>query len=138
MICRSGRIVRIEDGQAQIAAASTSDCDRCQAGHGCGLSLLRRGQPAGDMLVWAPADPGFHVGQHVQLAIDPLQLAAASLHTYGPPLAGLVGGIAVGQALGSEPVAAVAGGLGLLSGLLLARRGRYRPQIKIIAAEHST
>ena len=131
----AGTVVAIHDGRAIVeCSAQASGCASCSGGRGCSWRRL-----AGTNSLSIPsAQPGkdLATGDIVSLTIDDGSLLAAAARLYLPPLAGLLLGPALLQAItapAAGPASLIAAAAGLLAGLVVARRWTARtPEVTVV------
>jgi len=131
----AGTVVAIHDGRAIVECrAQASGCASCSGGRGCSWRRL-----TGTNSLSVPSNqPGknLETGDIVSLMIDDGSLLAAAARLYLPPLAGLLLGPALLQAIttaAAGPSSLVAAGAGLLAGLIVARRWTARtPEVTVV------
>lgn len=111
-----------ERRMALIAVDPVPACRRCMAGRGCGAGLM---YAPGTTEITVPAPSGLSLapGDIVELRLPAAALLRSAILAYGLPLAGLLLA-AAGAALAgaSEPATVLAAGIGLVAGVLAARR----------------
>ncbi len=120
MIIESGRIVAVESGGVWVETANQSACGRCAARKGCGQSLLVQvdGHRSYIKAAWnGQQAQDFREGEFIRIGVHETAVLRGSLMAYCLPLAGLVGGATLGDAMGfpESGVVAVA-----IAGLVLA------------------
>lgn len=128
MIESPARVIRIDGDTAWVISEAPSSCGAC-GGKGCGSSVFNR--------LWNPENPEFHVanpidaqpGEVVVVGLPEGALFQASTAAYLVPLAALLAGAGLGQALGGQESGELTATLGGLIGLLLAGLWlkRWRP-----------
>lgn len=134
MIEATARVIACEGDLAQVQAERQSTCGGCTARSGCGTSLLDRvfGRKAVLMVARNPlqAQPG----ERVVVGVKEKGLVQASLMLYALPLLSLILFAVVGQLaadrllhIAGELPSILAGLLGLIAGLALARRRCISP-----------
>jgi sigma-E factor negative regulatory protein RseC len=127
----TGRVTALVEGaetlEADVAVATSAACARCRAGRGCGAGLPGVSSAERTLRVAVPDGISLVVGDPVTLCISGPSLLAAAGIAYGLPLAGLLSGALLGQALVpgdlGAPLAALAG---LVAGAWIARRRAAR------------
>jgi len=128
MIEETVRVVAVDADAVWIEARRQSACGRCAARSGCGHGLLDelRSGPVVDLRLPRGASPAtLAAGDQVVVGIDESALLRASLRVYGLPLLGLLLGAGAGDLVGgSDALAALGAGVGVLTGFLLARAFR--------------
>lgn len=127
-------LVTSRDGPfAHVEARRTTACGHCQVDAVCGTSLLNRffGQRKVSIKALNPIDAG--PGDEVVIGLRESALTRASVWFYLLPVILLIVFAGVGQwlaerseLLATEPASVVGGLLGLLAGLLWARRSALR------------
>ena len=123
-----GRVVGLRNGDspdrrvALIAVEPVSACRRCMQGRGCGAGLLYASGST-EIAVSAPSGLVLAPGDVVELRLPAAALLRAALLAYGLPLAGLLLGASSAALTGAgELVTVTAAGVGMLAGVLAARR----------------
>jgi positive regulator of sigma E activity len=119
----AGTVVEVRDGRAVVECeALAASCGACASGRGC--SWRRAGGSRRLEVPAARPDGPLQPGEAVELAVDDGRLLAAAARLYLPPLVGLLLGPAVLRLSGLDAGAAplVAAAIGLLAGMLVARR----------------
>jgi positive regulator of sigma E activity len=119
----AGTVVEVRDGRAVVECeVQASSCGACSSSRGC--SWQRAGGTRRLEVDAARPEGSLQPGEAVELAIDDGRLLAAAARLYLPPLAGLLLGPAVLRLAGLEagPAPLVAAAVGLLAGVLVARR----------------
>lgn len=124
MIVEAGRVVRAEAEAVWIETVKQSTCGGCRARHGCGQKLLNQfAASAGE--IRARCDHALLAdlteGDSVEIGIAEGAVVSASLITYGLPIACLVLGAWLGEALNSNLLNALAALAGLIFGALMVR-----------------
>ena len=129
MIEVRARVVSVDGDFALIETQRESACGHCQQQSGCGTSLLSRfvGNRQSHLRVLNPVNAG--PGDSVMLGLNERALTSASVTLYLLPLLALIIAAIAGHFLASwfglnstEPVSIIGGLLGLITGLLLARK----------------
>ena len=132
MIVERGKVSQLEGGIAWVECQSSSACERCARGQGCGGGVL--GALLGDRLHRVQASAGEHelkVGDQVELGIAEISLVSGAFLVYMLPLAGLfAGALGSGYLVGFEndTMTVMSGAAGLVAGSLLSRRLHVRGQ----------
>ena len=124
----TARIVAIVDGRARVAVTASA-CPRCAAGKGCGAGLLARQDVPREIELELDDRLRLEVGDTVRLSLEPSKLLRAAVIAYGLPLAGVVTLPAAAWFLAgplTEAAAVSAAGVGLVAGVLAARRSLRR------------
>lgn len=120
-------IVETVQGNSATVRVPRSTCPRCEAGQGCGAGIFAGQGGDVSVTVGLPPEATVHVGDRVNLTLQPGGLLRAAFTAYGLPLAGLVLAAGIARAMDSAEVESVVWGLcGLVGGVLLARRRRDR------------
>lgn len=127
----TGRVLSLVEGdgavRADIAVETNTACARCRDGRGCGAGLLGSGSGRQVLRVDVPPGTAISPGDSVRLTMSGAALLAAAGIAYGFPLAGLLTGALLGQAIvGSDLGALLASLTGLAAGVVLARRRAAR------------
>ena len=141
MIEERAMVVAVEEGYVWLETRRRSSCGGCQqASGGCGAATLAKLWPGQRARVRAIAEPGLRPGDEVMVGLAEGALLRGALLVYLLPLALLLAGALLGQAVfagaGEEPVAAlgvVGLGLGFLAVRVLSRRlrrdARFQPVV---------
>lgn len=134
------QVVGTGDDGIWVEGVQQSACGACSARAGCGQhTLSKMGKP---VRLWVRTNDSFKVGDQVTIMLPSGSLAISALAMYGLPLLGLILGAVIGFQGGSEPQSLLAGGLGLILGLLAARQlGRKMQsewQPTVLKKTHST
>jgi len=107
MIIESGKIVAVESDGVWVETANQSACGRCAARKGCGQSLLVQvdGHRSYIKAAWnGHQAQDFREGEFIRIGVHETAVLRGSLIAYCLPLAGLVGGATLGNAINfSEP-----------------------------------
>jgi sigma-E factor negative regulatory protein RseC len=139
MIVERGKVSQLEGSIAWVECQSSSACERCARGQGCGGGVL--GALLGDRLHRVQASAGNHelkVGDQVELGIAEISLVSGAMLVYMLPLAGLfAGALGSGYLVGfdNDTMTVMSGAAGLVAGSLLSRRlhargqKRFQPEI---------
>lgn len=123
----TGRVLSLVDSpdgmRAVVAVEQAPVCARCAAGKGCGAGILAS-RPGGQRIeASVPAGLALQVDDDVQVSLAPHDILRAALVVYGMPLAGALGGAALGAVAGLGDEGAVGAALlGLGAGLAASRR----------------
>lgn len=113
------QVVGTGDDGIWVEGVQQSACGSCSARSGCGQHTLSKlGRP---VRLWVNTKDRFTVGEQVTISLPSGSLALSALGIYGLPLVGLIIGAVLGFQGGSEPQSVMAGGLGLVLGLVAAR-----------------
>jgi sigma-E factor negative regulatory protein RseC len=127
------QVVETGNNGVWVEGIQQSACNSCSARAGCGQhSFSKLGKP---VRLWVPTGDHFRVGEQVTIQLPSGSLAISALCLYGLPLIGLIIGAVIGYQGGSEPQSLLAGALGLVGGLLLARKlgqkmqGQWQPRV---------
>lgn len=127
MIEQQGTVQALEGELAVVAVARQSACGSCSAKTGCGTSLIGSLFPQREQRLRLPNTVQAEPGDRVVIGLPEAGLQRASLMLYGLPLAGLIGGAALGQAWGGDELRSVLGGvLGAVLALFAVRRWAAR------------
>lgn len=118
----TGTIIDCEACTAIVEVEAAEACARCARGEGCGAGIWSNRQDAMRLRARLPSGACPLPGSRVDVELCDGGIAHAALLGYGLPLAGLVIGAALGAVTGGDTFTAIGGLLGLLSGILLARR----------------
>ncbi|MFO7641648.1 MAG: SoxR reducing system RseC family protein [Candidatus Competibacteraceae bacterium] len=140
MIEERAMVVAVEEGYVWLETQRRSSCGGCQASGGCGVATLAKLWPGQRTRVRAIAEPGLRPGDEVMVGLAEGALLRGALLVYLLPLALLLAGALLGQAVfagaGEEPVVAlgvVGLGLGFLAVRVLSRRlrrdARFQPVV---------
>ncbi len=123
MIEEKGTITAIDDQFAWVNTMRESVCQSCSASHGCGQKALNSLTGGRASQVRVSRSLGVEVGDQVVIGIEEEALVKASFLAYLLPLLALILAAAMAdKALGlSDPMVALAGLIGLLSGVLLVK-----------------
>lgn len=97
MIEEQARVVRVEDGIAEIVIAKQSACGSCSAKAGCGTSLLSTWFARRQLSLRLDNVIAAEPGDTVILGMDESSLQRSSLLLYALPLAGLLVGAIAGE-----------------------------------------
>ena len=117
-------VVAVSGGEAWVELpARAASCGNCSKTESCSEGLIGS---AGVRRYRLANSIGARVGDRVQLTIADGGLWQASLASYVLPLLFAIAGAMLGQAMGSDGLAAVGTLLGLAVGLLLLRRSELR------------
>ena len=128
MIEERGRVLRADDGWAQITPDPDRSCGSCAAQGGCSTKWLTALFPRRELTFFADNRIGARAGDAVIVGVDEQVLQRSSLLLYALPLAGLLAGGILGESvfstLGAHPeLGGILGGLtGLIAALAFARR----------------
>lgn len=114
-------------GEALLQCEAHAGCTGCRARQGCGTAALAElGPQTRHQLRLAVSQP-LQVGQRVEIGLQEASVLRSALLVYLTPLAGLLGGGAIGQLwLASDGVSALGALLGGVAGFALARRQARR------------
>ncbi len=106
-----GRVVKVDNGVAQVEMERTSACGRC------GICL----QSSGDKpILYAEDSLGARPGDEVLVSVESKQVLKAAFLIYLFPLVGLIGGYFLGRTvLGTERTGIIFAGLGFFTTLFL-------------------
>lgn len=122
MIEEHGRVVAREPGAIWVETVRASVCASCRARPGCGHSLINRRAGGGRARLRVATEQNFDTGDAVVIGVPERALLRAALWVYALPLALLVAGAVLGEAL---PLpfdgAALLGMVGLGLGFLINR-----------------
>ncbi|KAA8995521.1 SoxR-reducing system protein RseC [Affinibrenneria salicis] len=123
MIKEWATVVAWQQGVATLRCEPRSGCGSCQSRSGCGARALSEpGDLAPASLFQIPYARPLSVGQRVELGIGEGSLLRSALLIYMTPLAGLLSGAALMQALSGSEIMAVCGAFaGGALGFMLAR-----------------
>lgn len=131
MIEESARIVEVEGDIAWVETQRRSSCSSCSANKGCGVSVLDKvlGRRASRIKVLN--ELGAQPGDQVVIGIEDAALVRGSLALYATPLAAMIAGALLGEALRGllgygDWLSVVAGIAGLGAGLFLVRLFSWR------------
>lgn len=119
-------VVEQAEGGLWVEAVQRSACSRCSARAGCGQNALSQlGKP---VRLWVPTGQRYAPGQQIMLGLPHGGLALSAVLIYGAPLLALLAGAILGQWLGGDLMALLAGVSALAAGLLIGRKltDRYR------------
>src|SRR3990172_7452804 len=128
-----GVVVEVFDGMAKVRAVRGSSCEGCAS-----KSMCKPGDAGSNTVIEAKNILGAHIGERVEVAMQPKLLLKASFITYIVPLISFVAGAAIGKGIGGAE--ALGGGWGFLSLFLCyggiwmynkkaLREGKYQPEI---------
>ena len=126
MIVERGKVSHLEGDIAWVECQSSSACERCARGQGCGGGVL--GALLGDRLHRVQASAGDHelkVGDQVELGMAETSLLSGAFVVYLMPLAGLLlGALAIGYLVGfdNDAMTVMGGAGGLVAASLWSRR----------------
>ena len=137
MIETPALVTRLEGDTAWVASRAPTSCGAC-GGKGCGSSLFSR--------FWHPEAPEYRVdnpigamaGESVVVGLPDGVLWRAALASYGLPLAMLLCGAGLGDALLGEPGAIGGGLLGLALATVWLRRHRGPQSTPVILRRDET
>ena len=115
-----GKVVKVENGVAQVEMERTSACARC------GICLQSsRDKP----ILYVKDSLGARTGDEVLVSVDSKQILKTAFLIYLFPLFGLIGGYFLGRAvLGTERTGIIFAGLGFFATLFLLYR--YDKRVK--------
>ena len=128
-----GVVVEVFDGMAKVRAVRGSSCDGCAS-----KSMCKPGDVGSNTVIEAKNMLGAHIGERVEVAMQPRLLLKASFITYIVPLISFVTGGVIGKGIGgTDAWAAVCGLLSMLlcyGGIWMynkkvLREGKYQPEI---------
>jgi sigma-E factor negative regulatory protein RseC len=124
MIIEQGHVVRTEGEFAWVETRQQSACGSCSAKSGCGTSALESLFNRSPNNLKVANIIHARVGQHVTLGLSEGGLVKSALLVYMTPLLGLFLGAGLMKYIAphSEFLVICAAGVGLLGGLLFARR----------------
>lgn len=128
MIEQRGRVLHAGGGRAQVAPDDTPSCGSCVAQGGCSTKWLTALFPQRELTFFVDNRIGARPGDAVVVGVDEHLLQRSSLLLYALPLAGLLMGGILGEALfstlGAHPeLGGVLGGLtALIAALAFVRR----------------
>src|SRR3989304_430368 len=128
-----GVVVEVFDGMARVRAVRGSSCEGCAS-----KSMCQPGAAGSNTVIEAKNMLGAHIGERVEVAMQPKLLLKASFITYMVPLISFVTGAAIGKGIGGTDAWAAI--FGLVSMLLCyggiwmynkkaLREGKYQPEI---------
>lgn len=115
-------VVRDLRGDEALVEVEQGGCGRCHETGGCGGQHLTQMMCSGPK-TYRVRNTGARVGDHVTVAIAAGAVARSANLAYAMPLAGLIGGAALGMTLAGDVGAMAGGGLGL-AGAWLGVRAR--------------
>jgi sigma-E factor negative regulatory protein RseC len=106
---KRGRVVKVENGVAQVEMERTSTCAQC------GICL----QSSGDKLILYVRDSlGAHPGDEVLVSAESKHVLKVAFLTYLFPLVGLIAGYFLGRTIfGMERIGIIFAGLGFFTAL---------------------
>ena len=135
MIRESGKVIAIEPGSLWVETIQLSGCASCSAKQGCGTTLLAKAghHNVGHIraLLTDQLSSDFSLGDHVEIGIEENIIAGGALFVYLLPLAGLLLGAMLGDAiylnveLDRDLTSVMMGLVGLLFGGGLVRAHAY-------------
>lgn len=128
-----GVVVEVFDGMAKVRAVRGSSCEGCAS-----RSMCKPGDAGSSTVIEAKNMLGAHIGERVEVAMQPRLLLKASFITYIVPLISFVIGGVIGKGIGGTDTWAAL--FGLLSMCLcyggiwmynkkVLREGKYQPEI---------
>ena len=128
-----GVVVEVFDGMAKVRAVRGSSCDGCAS-----KSMCKPGDVGSNTVIEAKNMLGAHIGERVEVAMQPKLFLKASFITYIVPLISFVTGGVIGKGIGGTDAWAAV--FGLLSMFLcyggiwmynkkVLREGKYQPEI---------
>ncbi len=121
MIEEQGRVIRIEGDRAEVAVVPSGGCDHCGAAGICNWTGKR------ERVVLARNLAGARIGELVVLRRRQQESLSSALIIFGLPAGLMVTGVVLGSLLGSDWLAVVFAGAGLLAGGgILILLDRYR------------
>lgn len=131
---RSGRVIRVQPGQATVRFEPESACASCHSKDACGT-----GGPGVDLVVPLGVDDRIFPGEVVQVSVEQATAFRATANAYLVPLAGLVLAMSVTYALGwSDPLVALASFAGMFAGFMFSRRlarlPAFRPRPQLVGS----
>src|SRR3990172_11035469 len=103
-----GVVVEVFDGMAKVRAVRGSSCDGCAS-----KSMCKPGDVGSNTVIEAKNMLGAHIGERVEVAMQPKLFLKASFITYIVPLISFVTGGVIGKGIGGAE--ARGGGFWLLS-----------------------
>lgn len=128
-----GVVVEVFDGMARVRAVRGGSCEGCAS-----KSMCMPGDAGSNTVIEAKNMLGAHIGERVEVAMQPKLLLKASFITYIVPLISFVAGAAIGKGIGgTDAWAAVCGllfmflcfgGIWMYNKKVL-REGKYQPEI---------
>lgn len=127
MIEETAWVVRVDDGETWVETQRRSSCGSCASKSGCGTSALAEwfGRRTVGLRVDNPV--GARIGEQVVIGVPESILVNGAARMYGLPLLTLLVGAGIGGWLAGDVhndlMTGLGGGLGLLAGFALARRG---------------
>lgn len=117
-----GKVVKVENGVAQVEMERTSACARC------GICLK---SPGDKPILYVKDSLGARTGDEVLVSIDSRQILNTAFLIYLFPLVGLIGGYFLGRAiLGTEGTGIIFAGLGFFATLFLLYRYDKRAKVQ--------
>ncbi|MDG4867756.1 SoxR reducing system RseC family protein [Guyparkeria sp. 1SP6A2] len=129
-VLEAAHVVAVEPDGAWLEASPAQGCANCRDGKGCGVSVFQRLFRLPRHRVYLPTNESLSVGDHVIVAMSQRALLVASVWLYLVPLAGLLGGAIVLDALFSHEALTVLGALGGLLAALAFARAQQRRQAR--------
>ncbi len=109
-----GKVVKVEDGVAEVEMERTSACARC------GICLKSSGDKP---ILYVKDSLGARAGDEVLISIESRQILKTAFLIYLFPLVGLIGGYFLGRAvLGTEGTGIIFAGLGFFATLFFLYR----------------
>src|SRR3990170_4643827 len=90
-----GVVVEVFDGMAKVRAVRGSSCEGCAS-----KSMCKPGAAGSNTVIEAKNILGAHIGERVEVAMQPKLLLKASFITYIVPLISFVAGAAIGKGIG--------------------------------------
>src|SRR4030065_1929849 len=90
-----GVVVEVFDGMAKVRAVRGSSCEGCAS-----KSMCKPGDVGSNTVIEAKNMLGAHIGERVEVAMQPRLLLKASFITYIVPLISFVTGAAIGKGIG--------------------------------------
>ncbi|MBY6188114.1 SoxR reducing system RseC family protein [Marinobacter hydrocarbonoclasticus] len=135
MIEAVGTVLRCEAGRVWLTWKSQSACGHCEQGDDCGTGVVAKALTPKENTLDLPCSETYEPGTQLRLGIAESDLLSASALVYLCPLAGLLLGAALGQALTGQEAGTILSGVGGgVLGFLWARRraGQRQQRITIL------
>lgn len=127
-----GVVIEVFDGKARVMAVRGASCDSCSA-----RAMCKPGEGI-NVVIEAKNGLGAHVGERVEVAMQPRTFLKASFIAYIIPLVGFFVGGAIGKNIGGTDIWAALSGLLFMAlsyyGIWMynkkaAKEGEYQPEI---------
>ncbi|MEM7611937.1 MAG: SoxR reducing system RseC family protein [Pseudomonadota bacterium] len=113
-------MTRVDGDQVTLRVERQRMCRACLDGRGCGAGLLAIGRDGPRNITVHRDDQSVRAGDQVRLACARSAVLRGALVGYGLPLAGLLLGASLAASVLGEGYSAIAGLIGLASGVSLA------------------